>query len=252
MYINIGHRKLFYQWINRTNHTERKPVIIFLHEGLGSIAQWKDFPTLLCERLDLQGLVYEREGYGHSSFWPDEIPDDYLIQEALEVLPELIHKLNIRQYYLFGHSDGATIALFHATKPQTGLLAMAIEAPHVVIEKNTMGALQNAATLNPDFIMKLDKYQHGRASKLVGLWSNFWLNPDRQNWTMVDYLTSISCPMILIQGDEDQFGSFLQLEIIKEKTQSIIAELRLENCGHIPHLQYPVEVMDATAHFFLK
>lgn len=251
MFINIEHRKIHYHWINRKPSTEKGPSIIFLHEGLGSIAQWKTFPEELCQLTGFQGLVYEREGYGNSSFWPEGIPEDYLAIEAEFVLPAVLEKLNIKKYFLFGHSDGGTLNLYHAAKNPKGLILMVVEAPHVIIEDTTVGALTSVMHLeDPTFIGRLDKYHHGRASKLLNNWTSYWMRPKFANWNMIETLKTIETPTLLVQGADDNFGTFEQLETIKKYSPAKIQELRLDECGHIPHLQQKELVLSATNDFF--
>jgi pimeloyl-ACP methyl ester carboxylesterase len=251
MHISIDHRKIHYQWINRNSQTEKKPVIIFLHDGLGSIAQWKDFPELVCQSTGLQGLIYEREGYGQSSFWEGNIPEDYLEIEGQIVLPNILSRLNIKNYFLFGHSDGGTLNLYHASINPEGLIGMVVEAPHVIIEDKTVFALDKVINPeDPTFLSRLDKYHYGRASKLICLWTSYWMRPKFENWNMIETLKSINTPTLLVQGDMDEFGSFEQLETIKKYSQSTtIEELRLANCGHIPHHQQRDLVLKGTIEF---
>lgn len=253
MYLQIGHRKLHYKWINKKADFENNPVIIFLHEGLGSINQWKDFPEMLCNLTDLQGFIYEREGYGKSGFWEKTIPEDYLEIEGQDILPKIIDESGIREYFLFGHSDGATINLYHASNQPANLIGMIVEAPHVIIEDKTVNALlQVKNNLDNSFIERLDKYQYGRAQELVNHWTNYWMRPKFSNWNMISTLKTITTHTLLIQGFNDTFGSFKQLDIIKENSNSQIEELRLQNCGHIPHLEFKEEVLVRTKDFLLS
>ena len=253
MFAEINHQKIHYKWVNRKEKKLKNPVIIFLHEGLGSIGQWKNFPDLLCKNTGLQGLVYERVGYGSSDFWVDGIPDEYLKVEGQIVLPQLMEKLNIQDYFLFGHSDGGTLALYHAALQPQPMRAMMVEAPHVIIEENTEGALREVRDHpDPTFIQRLDKYQHGRAAKLIQSWTSYWLRPKFAQWNMVDELEKITHSGLLIQGEEDHFGSFKQLDTIAEYSQGKMEQLRLNNCRHIPHLEKMEEVLKATQKFIYR
>jgi pimeloyl-ACP methyl ester carboxylesterase len=250
LFIEIDHRKIHYKWINRCSCTINRHVLVFLHEGLGSIGQWKVFPEQLCSKLQMQGLVYEREGYGQSSFWKEQIPEDYLAIEGQEVLPKLLTKLNIEKYILFGHSDGGTLALYHAAIHPKGLKSMIVEAPHVIIEDFTYQALKQVqGHPDPTFAQRLDKYHYGRASKLIHWWSSYWLRPKFAQWNMVDELQKIDTPALLIQGDQDHFGSFKQLDTVEKYNQNKSEQLRLKECGHIPHLEKKEAVLAASISF---
>ncbi len=242
-----------YEIKNKELLGSNNPLIIFLHEGLGSRHQWKDFPAMLNEHKKLPMLFYSRVGYGKSDFWKKGIPENFLRYDAFTTLPLLIKELGItNKIILFGHSDGATIALLAASIPLTNLLGIISEAPHVIIEDRSIGGILSARKLlqNPDLLKKMNQYQNGRAAQLIEAWSSFWLNPIHRLWEMKQELEKIHCPVLLIQGEDDNFGTFKQLDAIKLHIKSkIIKELRINHCGHIPHREKMDKVAEACLEF---
>ena len=255
MKIEIDGFKIDYEIRNEELLGSDKPVIIFLHEGLGSRHQWKDFPEKLNAYHRFPMLFYSRVGYGKSDYWKNGIPENFLRYDAFTTLPLLIEKLRINnKIILFGHSDGGTIALLAASQPLSNLLGIISEAPHVIIEDRSIGGILSARKLlhNPELLERMNQYQNGRAAGLIEAWSSFWLKPEHRVWEMNTELKRIHCPLLLIQGEDDNFGSYKQLDTVKAKIKSEnISELRLEDCGHIPHRE-KIEEVAAVCMEFIK
>ena len=248
MRIKVSGININYRFSNENAADKDGPVVVFLHEGLGSIGQWKDFPDKLCRKAGLKGLLYDRQGYGASDFWPGDIPVDFLKKEGQEILPQLLKDLDIDRYILFGHSDGATIALYHASQNPVKLEGAVIEAPHVFIEEKTVeGVMRLKEKIDSELLRRMDKYQNGRAAQLVEKWLDYWLDPRFFHWNMFDELQEINTPLMLIQGENDEYGSFKQLDEIAERVGSNdVKRLQLSNCGHIPHLEQEEKVLQTT------
>jgi pimeloyl-ACP methyl ester carboxylesterase len=244
---------LNYQWHQKELVAEGKPVIVFLHEGLGSIGQWKDFPELLSKGTGLPALVYDRYGYGQSPNRAIPIHPQFLHEEAFEHLPAFIESLNIQNpLILFGHSDGGTIALLHASKSLPQLIGCLVEAPHVILEKMSFNGIRTARAMlrNQDLIERFAKYHGERSYALIDEWTSMWLSLEDGNWDMLEELKAVELPLCLIQGDEDNFGTFEQLHIVKQEVQSECVEIhKLKACGHIPHLQKKEEVLEISRKF---
>jgi pimeloyl-ACP methyl ester carboxylesterase len=252
-FINIYKKRIHYKLIHSGEWGAEIPVIVFLHEGLGSIGQWRSFPEKLCKATGFQGLVYERIGYGKSDYWDNEIPFDFLHYEAFEMLPELLKQLNIHQdYFVFGHSDGGTMALLHASLNPENLKGIVVEAPHVIIEKESIRGLKLTRLYlkNEEWIEKLGKHHPHGSRRLLDEWTAFWLSHEAQEWQMLDDLMRIKVPSLLIQGDKDHFGTFEQLYTIKKLSQGKTEILELCDCGHVPHLEKEKEVLEAAISFF--
>ena len=186
----------------RAERTDR-PWLVFLHEGLGSIAMWRDFPQTLCDAVNCRGLVYSRLGYGRSQPLRGPRAVDYLHTEATAVLPALCEQLQIRDPILFGHSDGASIALIHAaTYPQrvAGVIAL---APHILVEDITIAGIEAArqAWRGTGMRGKLARYHDDPDSVFWG-WNDIWLDPAFRHWNIEPLLATIRCPVLAIQGEE--------------------------------------------------
>lgn len=228
---------------------------VMLHEGLGSLRMWRDFPERLCQHMGWRGLVYSRPGYGRSSARaPDEHWGcDFMHRQAWEVLPALLQALQVEQaglpIWLFGHSDGATIALLYASRFSPALAGCIALAPHVMVEPVTVDsiALARQAYLDGDLRTRLQRYHDDVDSAFWG-WNNIWLHPDFRAWSIESELASITCPLLLIQGQDDEYGTLQQLQCIQERLPQAQACV-LPNCGHSPHRDAPLGVLDAATRF---
>lgn len=238
--------------------------LVFLHEGLGSIAMWRDWPARLCAATGRAGWVYSRQGYGKSSPVPDvrgeprQHPDgtrsgrllpDYMHREALEVLPVLLQKLGIERPVLIGHSDGATIALIHAAAhPVTACVAM---APHVMVEDVSVQSIAAAreAYTNTPLRERLARY-HDDVDVAFWQWNDVWLSPAFRDFDIREECRTITAPLLAIQGLDDQYGTLAQIHDLQRAVPH--AELReLPDCGHSPHKDQP-EVVNAAIADFLQ
>jgi pimeloyl-ACP methyl ester carboxylesterase len=213
------------------------PVLAILHAGLSCVDGWKNFPEKLVETTGMSALVYSRYGYGQSDPLRESRNSHYLHHEAEVVLPQVLARFGITRPVLFGHSDGATIALLYAAKFPQSPIAVIAEAPHVFVEDITIAGLLEAkkAFEEERSALKagLNKYHIDAPGTFRG-WNDIWLNPAFRSWNIVSELNTISCPILLIQGDEDQYGTIAQLEAIKSMApQAEIA--MIHECMHSPH-----------------
>ena len=216
--------------------TEGRPTLVFLHEGLGSVALWKQFPRQVAQEAGCRALVYSRYGYGQSDRLTKAREVDYMHREALDVLPEVLDQLDIEVPILIGHSDGASIALIHAgagPRPVRGVVAM---APHVFVEDVTVQSIAKARTTfqNTDLGERLGRYHADVASTFRG-WNDIWLHPDFRRWNIEEYLAAIAVPVLLIQGEDDQYGTVAQVEAIARQVSGPVDTLMLPDCAHSPH-----------------
>ncbi|HMA16225.1 MAG TPA: alpha/beta hydrolase [Kiloniellaceae bacterium] len=227
------------------------PVLVFLHEALGSIGQWKGLPEELAERTGLPALAYERQGYGRST--PLTLPrdGDYLRQEAEVVLPAVLAACGIARPVLVGHSDGATIALMHAAAFPGVAAACVALAPHVMVEEVTLAGIR-AADVDPDAAAirrRLARYHGDRAETLWRAWTETWLRPGFAGCELRDRLARIACPTLVIQGADDAYGSTAQVELIAGRAGGPVETLLLPGCGHQPHLEMRAAVVERVAGF---
>ena len=240
-------RSLAYEWIEGD---AARPVLVFLHEGLGSIRQWRDFPAKVAAATGLRALVYDRYGYGQSDVLAEPRRTvRFMHDEALTALPDLLAKLEIDNPYLVGHSDGASIALIYASAGHAvrGVVAM---APHVFIEPLCLKSIDKAAEMfeKTDFAQKLGRY-HRDARKTFYGWADVWLDPEFKGWDIrEDYLANIRAPVLAIQGHDDEYGTMAQLDEIAKRVPRCEL-LKLENCGHAPFRDQPDAVLKAIQEF---
>lgn len=248
-----GAIELEIQWIARERRDAR--LIVFLHEGLGSVAIWGDWPQRLCDATGCRGLVFSRYGYGHSTPRPanQDWPHDYLEYEAKIALPALFAALGIDpmrdQPILFGHSDGGTIALLFAAAFPNIPAAIVILAPHVFTEAvGRARILQLQKSYDNGALREKLAQLHDDPDGVFWGWSRLWVAPDYQPWNITALLSSIACPVLMVQGRQDQYGTLDQLEAIKEQVPHAHI-LVLEECRHVPHLEQPQALLAATAGF---
>ena len=231
-----------------------KPVLVFLHEGLGSITQWRDFPERLCAATGFSAMLYDRTGYGRSSPQAAPWPDDFLINQA-HLLPLILQALGITKPVLFGHSDGGTIALIVASLYPNLPLATITEAAHVMIEpitKTGLRSLLDKTQSDPDFVARLLRHHpHADVSFIIN-WVETWLRPSLAQWSMRDMLPAITCPLLALQGDRDEHGSPEQIECIVKQTKGPATSVMIPDCGHVPHLEARDAVINATQPFLQK
>jgi pimeloyl-ACP methyl ester carboxylesterase len=227
-----------------------RPVAIFLHEGLGSVALWRDWPTQVCQALGCEGWVYSRRGYGQSAGIADvrgagRLKAHYMHREALEVLPELLQALKVKQPLLIGHSDGASIALIHASHFEVaGCVAM---APHVMVEDISLKAIAQARDQFEKLKPRLAPF-HRDVECAFWQWNDVWLSEAFRNFDIRPLLNKIHAPLMAIQGADDPYGTMAQIDDIASRvlqTQLV----KLENCGHSPHKDQADAVLQALKNF---
>ncbi|HET7764735.1 MAG TPA: alpha/beta hydrolase [Burkholderiales bacterium] len=223
--------------------------LVFLHEGLGSVAMWRDFPRDAAEATGCAAVVYSRYGYGQSDVLREPRGVDYMHVEALEVLPELLGKLEVPDPILVGHSDGGSIALIHAAA-HGGVRGIVAMAPHVFVEDISVKSIAEAKSAfeTTDLPDKLGRY-HADAAKTFRGWNDIWLHPDFRAWNIEEMLPRIRCPILAIQGFDDEYGTMAQLEAISRQTGGPIELLRLAACRHSPHRDQPKVVLEAMSRF---
>lgn len=225
------------------------PPIVFLHEGLGSIELWRDFPTDVVAGARRPGLVYSRQGNGWSSPLASPRQPDYMHEEALVVLPDLVGELVESPPILVGHSDGASIALIYAGAghPVSGLVLI---APHVFFEEEGLRSIRSIRASFPetDLPEKMAKYHTDPEATFFG-WSDIWLHPEFRSWNIEEYVSAISSSTLVIQGDQDEYGTMKQLDVIDSNLPSPALRLVVEGAGHSPHLSHPEPVTATVVDF---
>ncbi len=220
-----------------------------LHEGLGSVALWRDFPQRLCAATKRRVLAYSRLGYGRSDALTGPRRVDFMHAEALYVLPELLDHLEVRESVLFGHSDGGSIALIHAARAGRPVAAVIVLAPHVYVERYSLDQIAAARRdyLDGALRAKLVRFHDPVDSAFWG-WNDIWLHPDFAAWNIEPLLPEVACPLLAIQGVDDEYGTMAQLDRIERGARNV-RRLELTPCGHAPHRDQPEAVLAATAKF---
>jgi pimeloyl-ACP methyl ester carboxylesterase len=227
------------------------PTIVFLHEGLGSITRWRDFPANLCARLGWRGLVYNRQGYGGSDPLRAPLSPRFMHHEALEVLPQLLDVFDIRRPVLFGHSDGGSISLIHAGSIMASTAALIVEAPHVFVEEVTVASIAKIreAYRATDLRARLERHHASNVDMLFDAWTQVWLSEAFRSWNIQEYLPAITCPTLVIQGRDDEYGTQRQVEAIEAGVPGKVDTLVLDACGHSPHIDQAASVETAAMRF---
>ena len=224
------------------------PPLVLLHEGLGSVAMWRDFPTLLAARTGAEIVAYSRLGYGASDRRSEPYGPEYMHEEALVTLPALLAAAAIERPILFGHSDGASIALLYGARfDPTAIVAV---APHLFVEEVSIASIEQAriAYRDGDLRARLARYHDDVDSAFHG-WNDAWLAPEFRDWNIEDYLPGISCPVLAIQGEADEYGTLAQVRTIGLLLPDAARVVELARCGHSPQRDQPEALMREAGRF---
>jgi len=225
------------------------PVIVLLHEGLGAISLWRDFPAALAARTGFSVLAYSRAGYGASDMADLPRPLDYMTREALEVLPVVLD--GMEDVILLGHSDGASIAAIYAgAAAASGLRGLGLIAPHFFTEERGLSAIRTAKTAyeRTDLKARLARHHQNPGNAFCG-WNDAWLDPGFVAWNIEGYLPSISVPVLGLQGRDDQYGTLAQLDALERGVPGPVWRVEIAACKHAPHLEQPEKTLSAVAGF---
>lgn len=219
------------------NPISNQPTLVFLHEGLGCVELWKDVPQKIVEATGLNAIVFDRQGYGQSDAMDLPRPLDYLEREGEIFLPALLEVLNIKNPILIGHSDGGTIALVYAAKhPAKAVIAA---AAHVLVEPITLEGIRTVVEEYKPLNMeqKLQRYHGEKADTLFWAWADTWLHPEFEAWNVTAVLSDIACPVLGLQGREDEYATDEHLWMITEGIGTHAKGILLDDCAHMPHVQ---------------
>jgi pimeloyl-ACP methyl ester carboxylesterase len=247
-FVVAGGRRLESRWIGPRG--DKAPTLVFLHEGLGSASLWRDFPDRLAAATGLGALVYSRAGYGRSD--PADLPRPVrFMHDEATVLVEVLEGTGVRAPVLVGHSDGASIALIYAgsgagPRPR----ALVLEAPHVFTEPHGLASI---AAIREQYRTTELRERLARHHLHVDVafrgWNDVWLDPDFRAWNIEEYLPRITAPMLVVQGEDDEYGTWAQVEAIRRGAGGPVEVLAVPACGHSPHREHPDLVLGAMADF---
>jgi pimeloyl-ACP methyl ester carboxylesterase len=230
------------------------PVLVFLHEGLGSVSLWRDFPARVAHATGCRTLVYSRYGYGRSDVLAAPRRPDYMHVEALDVLPEVLRHFGIERPLLVGHSDGGSIALIHAGAGNE-CAGIAVLAPHLFVEEMSLRGIEETVRVftTTDLPQKLARH-HADAHRTFRGWSDIWLSAEFRDWNIEEFLAGLRCPVLAIQGEEDEYASMVHLDRIAVQAvhAASVELLKLANCRHSPHRDQAEAVVGALVEFVAK
>jgi pimeloyl-ACP methyl ester carboxylesterase len=227
-----------------------KPWLVLLHEGLGSVSMWRDFPDKLARLTGLRTLVYSRRGYGRSDPLNGPRDIDFMHHEAREVLPRLLDAFGIEKTLLVGHSDGASIALIHAADEPGRVAGAVLMAPHVMVEAISQQSIARIAEAyeRTDLRARLSRHHENVDDAFLG-WSRIWLDPRFRTWSLGPECERLSVPVLLVQGEDDEYGTLAQIDAIEAVAPARTRRLVLPRCGHSPHRDCEAAVLGAIASF---
>jgi pimeloyl-ACP methyl ester carboxylesterase len=233
---------------------DKAPTLVMLHEGLGSVAQWRDLPAQLAAATGFGVLAYARAGYGASDPVSLPRPLDYQTREAVDVLGPLLDAAGIEHAILLGHSDGATIATIYAgSVSDMRVRGLVLIAPHFFTEPTGLAAIRAAgkAFRDGDLRDRLAKY-HSHVDVAFNGWHDVWTHPDYANWNVADAIDHLRIPVLAIQGREDPYGTLAQITEIEDRIYSPVETLILDDCGHAPHLEHPQQTQAAIVEYCMR
>jgi pimeloyl-ACP methyl ester carboxylesterase len=248
-YVSIDGVRLEYAWHGPS--PAHAPTMVFLHEGLGSISLWRNFPDELCSRLGCGALVYSRCGHGHSDALTAPHRVGFMHDEATAVLPRLLDVFEVRRPIVVGHSDGASIALINAGSGAGDPCALLLEAPHLFVEDVTVTRIAELRDLyrTGDLRTKLARHHGDNVDSLFQYWTDVWLRPEFRAWNIEAYLPGVRCPTLVIQGRQDEYGTDRQVNALVAALGDRCEAVMLDRCGHAPHIDQRVTVADIMAKF---
>ncbi len=244
--VAISGLSIDYAWAEPVRQRSVTPVVL-LHEGLGSVEMWRDFPAALAAASGARVLAYSRPGHGRSDPPPGARGVDYMHREAQDVLPALLAALGVADPILAGHSDGGSIALIAAGSGRVAARGLIVLAPHVIVEDLSVASIAHVHA-EGDLPRRLARY-HADADRLFRAWSGIWLDPAFRAWDITACLEAIGCPVLAIQGSDDPYGTMRQIDLIEAGVSGPFERLALPGCQHTPHRERPEATLAAMAGF---
>lgn len=232
-----------------------RPVLVLLHEGLGCVDMWRDFPRRLAERSGLAVFVYSRQGYGGSDPFRQPLDVDFMHREGLDILPAVLDTAGIDQAFLVGHSDGASISLIYAgERSDPRIRGLALLAPHLFVEEETLHGIRQArqAYDSGNLAERLRRYHLDHTESTFRRWSGIWLDPRFESWNIESSLPGIDVPLLAVMGEDDQYGTLAQIQTLAERLPQRTELAVLGDCGHSPHLEQPERTLELVCDFVEK
>jgi pimeloyl-ACP methyl ester carboxylesterase len=253
MRLCAGEYQLEYTWYGPP--PEDAPTLVFLHEGLGCVSLWHDFPERVAAAVGCGALVYSRAGYGKSDAIALPRPVSFMHDEALITLPQVLDAASVREAILVGHSDGGSIALIHAGSGKAeAVCGLILEAPHVFVEETGLKSIARAADRyeNGELRRSLQRHHGENVDCAFWGWNKVWLDPMFQSWNIEEYLPNIRVPVLIIQGENDEYGTMRQVEAVRRGCQGVVESVIFSDCGHSPHRDQPMSTLDVITSFIRR
>jgi pimeloyl-ACP methyl ester carboxylesterase len=250
-FLSIGDAELEYSFIR---NSPDRPTIVLLHEGLGCVEMWKDFPSMLAQVTGLNVFAYSRAGYGCSSTVDLPRPLNFHAREALEVLPAVLAKMKIKKHFILGHSDGASIGIIYGgSNLQLDLKGLILLAPHLAAEKKCVLQIQKAMSSFESGMLRgrLSKYHHNNTDVAFWGWSEVWVDPSFLDWNIEEHLLGINSPTLTLRGVDDPYNTDWHVKTISQRIIGFVEHHELPECGHAPHVD-ALEVVLNTIKKFVK
>lgn len=246
--INFPFEKIAFK---RIDNYYNRSTIVFLHDSLGCIKLWRDFPEKLSKLTNCNVLIYDRQGYGESCNFLYSKRDNYYLEYEADILSSLLDFLKIKDVILFGHSDGASISLIMAGKYSDKINGLIVEGAHVFVEDITIEGIKKALDLynKTDLKIKLEKYHGEKTQALFDAWVNTWLSTEFKNWNIENFLPLINSPVFVIQGENDEYGTLDQVNKITKKVSGKSTKLIIPEIGHSPHKESPDLILEKSSEF---
>jgi pimeloyl-ACP methyl ester carboxylesterase len=252
-FLVADHHRLSAEYIKPANDSsnDQRPTLVFLHEGLGSIGQWRDFPLLLGRATGLPALIYDRWGHGKSDPLRNPRNVGYMHDEALTTLPEILNQLRMEKTILIGHSDGGSIALLFAAEYPERVSGIVTAAAHVFVEDITIKGIREAVRVfeTTNLRERLRPYHGDNTESMFRGWADIWLAPEFRDWNIEAYLPAVTSPVLAIQGINDEYGTAAQVDAIVRQVSGPVQGLLIPDCGHIPHHQARERVLSEIIRF---
>jgi pimeloyl-ACP methyl ester carboxylesterase len=249
-FVDVGAHRL--EYVDIPAHQVQRPPLVFLHEGLGSVSTWRDFPANVARATGCRTIVYSRYGFGRSSRRPAPYTPRFMHEEALQLFPALRAALDLAGPVLIGHSTGASMALIHAGAPGSDVVGVVAMAPLAFVEPFNLDSIRRARTLYADTDMraKLARHHDDVDGVFFG-WNDIWLHPDFGSWSIRDDLAGVRCPILAILGDDDEYSTAAQIDAIAQHATAAESfdYLKLADCRHSPHRDQPAIVTEAIVRF---
>lgn len=250
MLLRAGGHTLEYVWHGPS--PDHATTLVFLHEGLGCVSAWRDFPERVAEATDCGVLVYSRAGYGTSDPVTLPRPFNFMHDEAMITLPRVLEATGVREHIIVGHSDGGSIALIYAAEGQKGeLRGVVLEAPHLFVEDSSLASIRRLTEHYRDGPLEVALERHHGQNTHCAFWgwTSVWLDPAFRSWNIEESLPHINVPVLVIQGEDDEYGTLRQVEAIERGCGAQVRSVILPICGHSPHRDQPQRTLEEIISF---